>query len=224
VRRDRVNVGNKIQILVIDADNLLRDGVCALLNSEAAFQVIGAVGSTAAIVRTPLPAAPDVAIVDIAVPDATGIESIATLRNRWPHVRVLVLTFDGDGRLLEDALQAGADGYLLKSDTRHALDNALRSVYEGRRYVSPSVFDEVVHGYMRKHTPARQHELDGLSERERDVMKRIARGQRTREIAHALSLSHKTVEKYRSNLMRKLGLRTATAVAAYAISHGYLEV
>lgn len=217
-------MGNKIQILLIDADSLLRDGVCALLNSEEELQVIGAVGTTAEIARVSLSSAPDIAIVDIAVPEATGIEAITAVRIRWPGIRVLVLTFDGDGRLLEEALQAGADGYLLKSDTRQALDTALRSIKEGERYVSPSIFDHVVHGYIRKHTFTRQHEIDGLSDRERDVMRRIARGQRTREIAHELSLSHKTVEKYRSNLMRKLGLKTATAVAAYAISHGYLEV
>lgn len=217
-------MGNKIQILLIDADSLLRDGVCALLNSEEELQVIGAVGTTADIARVSLSSAPDIAIIDIAVPDATGIEAITAVRIRWPGIRVLVLTFDGDGRLLEEALQAGADGYLLKSDTRQALDTALRSIKEGERYVSPSIFDHVVHGYIRKHTFTRQHEIDGLSDRERDVMRRIARGQRTREIAHELSLSHKTVEKYRSNLMRKLGLKTATAVAAYAISHGYLEV
>ena len=216
---------NKIQILVIDADSLLRDGVCALLNSEEELQVIGALGTTAEIARVSLSSAPDIAIVDIAVPEAnTGIEAITAVRVRWPQIRVLVLTFDSDGRLLEEALQAGADGYLLKSDTRQALDTALRSIKEGERYVSPSVFDDVVHGYIRKHTFTRQHEIDGLSDRERDVMRRIARGQRTREIAHELSLSHKTVEKYRSNLMRKLGLKNATAVAAYAISHGYLEV
>ena len=217
-------MGNKIQILLIDADSLLRDGVCALLNSEEELQVIGAVGTTAEIARVSLSSAPDIAIIDIAVPDATGIEAITAVRIRWPGIRVLVLTFDGDGRLLEEALQAGANGYLLKSDTRQALDTALRSIKEGERYVSPSIFDHVVHGYIRKHTFTRQHEIDGLSDRERDVMRRIARGQRTREIAHELSLSHKTVEKYRSNLMRKLGLKTATAVAAYAISHGYLEV
>ena len=215
---------NKIQILVIDADSLLRDGVCALLNSEEELQVIGALGTTAEIVRASFPTTPDIAIIDIAVPDATGIEAITAVRVRWPRIRVLVLTFDSDGRLLEEALQAGADGYLLKSDTRQALDTALRSIKEGERYVSPSVFDDVVHGYIRKHTFTRQHEIDGLSDRERDVMRRIARGQRTREIAQELSLSHKTVEKYRSNLMRKLGLKTATAVAAYAISHGYLEI
>ena len=217
-------MGNKIQILVIDADSLLRDGVCALLNSEEELQVIGAVGTTAEIARVSLPTAPDIAIMDIAVPDATGIEAIAAVRVRWPGIRVLVLTFDSDGRLLEEALQAGADGYLLKSDTRQTLDLALRSIKEGERYVSPTIFDNVVHGYIRKHTFTRQHEIDGLSDRERDVMRRIARGQRTREIAKELSLSHKTVEKYRSNLMRKLGLKTATAVAAYAISHGYVEI
>jgi two-component system response regulator NreC len=215
---------NKIQILVIDADSLLRDGVCALLNSEAELQVIGALSTTAEIARASFPTAPDIAIIDIAVPEATGIDAITAVRVRWPQIRVLILTFDSDGRLLEEALQAGADGYLLKSDTRQALDTALRSIKEGERYVSPSVFDDVVHGYIRKHTFTRQHEIDGLSDRERDVMRRIARGQRTREIAQELSLSHKTVEKYRSNLMRKLGLKTATAVAAYAISHGYLEI
>jgi len=86
------------------------------------------------------------------------------------------------------------------------------------------MFDRVVHGYVRKHTLEQKHESDGLSEREREVMRRIAKGYRTREIAQDLSLSHKTIEKYRSNLMRKLGLKTATAVAAYAIAHGYLEI
>jgi two-component system response regulator NreC len=217
-------MGNKFQILVIDADSLLRDGVCALLNSEEELQVIGALSATAEIARASFPTAPDIAIIDIAVPDATGIDAITAVRVRWPQIRVLILTFDSDGRLLEEALQAGADGYLLKSDTRQALDTALRSIKEGERYVSPSVFDDVVHGYIRKYTFTRQHEIDGLTDRERDVMRRIARGQRTREIAQELSLSHKTVEKYRSNLMRKLGLKTATAVAAYAISHGYLEI
>jgi DNA-binding NarL/FixJ family response regulator len=112
----------------------------------------------------------------------------------------------------------------LKSDTRLELVNALRSIKEGQRYVSPTIFDRVVSGYVRKHALADQQRSDGLTEREREVMKRIAQGRRTREIAHELSLSHKTIEKYRSNLMHKLGLKTATAVAAYAIANGYLEL
>ena len=216
-------MGTKIQTLVIDADSLLRDGVCALLNLEDDLQVIGATHGPS-IARIALPMAPDLVVIETAIVEPSGVEAINAIHTRWPRARVLILTCQRDDQALESALRAGIDGYLLKSDSRVELENALRSIRESQRYVSPTIFDRVVHGYVRKHTLARQRQSDGLSEREREVMKRIAQGHRTREIANELSLSHKTIEKYRSNLMRKLGLKTATAVAAYAISHGYLEV
>lgn len=216
-------MGAKIQTLVIDSDSLLRDGLCALLNLEDDLQVIGATdGPTVA--RITVPMAPDLVVIETAIFEPNGVEAINAIHTRWPRARILVLTYERDDQALESALRASIDGYLLKSDTRIELEHALRSIRESQRYVSPTIFDRVVHGYVRKHTLAREHQSDGLSERERDVMKRIAQGHRTREIAHDLSLSHKTIEKYRSNLMRKLGLRTATAVAAYAIAHGYLDV
>lgn len=216
-------MGAKIQTLVIDADSLLRDGLCALLNLEDDLQVIGAThGPT--VERITVPMAPDLVVIETAIFEPSGVEAINEIHARWPRARVLVLTYERNDQALESALRASIDGYLLKSDTRIELEHALRSIRDSQRYVSPTIFDRVVHGYVRKHTFAREHQSDGLSERERDVMKRIAQGHRTREIAHDLSLSHKTIEKYRSNLMRKLGLRTATAVAAYAIAHGYLDV
>lgn len=216
-------MGAKIQTLVIDTESLLRDGLCALLNQEEDLQVIGATqGPT--IARISLPLAPDLVIIETAIVEPNGVDAISAIHTRWPRARVLVLTFQKDDRALESALRAGIDGYLLKSDTRVELENALRSIRDSQRYVSPTIFDRVVHGYVRKHTLEKKHESDGLSDREREVMRRIAKGYRTREIAQDLSLSHKTIEKYRSNLMRKLGLRTATAVAAYAIAHGYLEI
>jgi DNA-binding NarL/FixJ family response regulator len=216
-------MGTKIQTLVIDTESLLRDGLCALLNQEEDLQVIGAThGPT--IARISLPMAPDLVIIETGIAEPNGVEAIEAIHTRWPRARVLVLTFQKDDRALESALRAGIDGYLLKSDTRVELENALRSIRDSQRYVSPTIFDRVVHGYVRKHTLEQKHESDGLSDREREVMRRIAKGHRTREIAQDLSLSHKTIEKYRSNLMRKLGLKTATAVAAYAIAHGYLEI
>jgi DNA-binding NarL/FixJ family response regulator len=213
----------KIQTLVVDADTLLRDGLCALLNQQEELQVIGAThGPT--IARISLPVIPDLVVVETAIMTASGVEAITAIHARWPRARILVLTYRRDDQALESALRAGVDAYLLKSDSRSELTNALRSIKEGKRYVSPTIFDRVVHGYVRKHALARQHESDGLSDREREVMKRIALGHRTREIAHELSLSHKTIEKYRSNLMRKLGLKSAAAVAAYAIAKGYLDV
>jgi DNA-binding NarL/FixJ family response regulator len=135
-----------------------------------------------------------------------------------------VLTFQRDDVAIESALRAGVDGYLLKSDRRAELLNAMHSVIERRRYISPSIFDRVVNGFVSQRAQARHAESDGLSDREREVMRLIAQGLRTREIAVKLSVSHKTVEKHRTNLMRKLGLRTAAAVAAYAITNGYLRL
>jgi DNA-binding NarL/FixJ family response regulator len=217
------HVANKTYILIIDADCLMRDGLYALLSVEPEVRLLGAFEGVHGAARATFPKAPDIVIVDIAMANPRGIDAIAKLRERWSRVKVLVLTFENADQVLEEALRAGADGYLLKSDTRQELLNALERVKSGQRYVSPTVLDRVVHGYVRKHALVHQQD-DGLSDRERDVMRRIAQGRRTREIARELSLSHKTIEKYRGTLMRKLGLKTATAVAAYAIAHGYLEV
>ena len=201
-----------MKILIIDADSLMRDGLSALLALRDDIEVIGAIDGIAALAHVPPSSVPDLVIVDIAIPDYEGIKTIASLRERWPRARVLALTFRGDEFSLRGALHAGVDAYLLKSDTRIELTNALRDIREGKRYVTPSVAER---------SPVA---ADALSDRERLVMTRIAQGRRTREIATELSLSTKTIEKYRSNLMRKLGLKTAAAVAAFAISKGYVEL
>jgi DNA-binding NarL/FixJ family response regulator len=215
---------SKIQILVIDEEGLLRDGVCALLNLAEDIEVLGVIVGGPAVAKLSLPTDPDVVIVEFSLPDQSGPATIAAVRSRWPRARILVLSFHREDHVIEAALRAGVDGYLLKSDTRHELFAAIRTLMEGGRYVSPSILDRVVSGFVRKRTLAKQRNADGLSDREREVMKRIALGFRTREIAQQLSLSHKTIEKHRSNLMRKLGLRSATAVAAYAIANDYLRL
>lgn len=129
----------------------------------------------------------------------------------------MILTFRRDELSVRGALRAGVDGYLLKSDTRVELAHALHAMREGKRYITPSVSE-------RGAARAPPVPLDALSDRERLVMTRIAQGRRTREIATELSLSMKTIEKYRGNLMRKLGLKTAAAVAAFAIANGYVEL
>jgi two-component system response regulator NreC len=213
----------KTRILLIDEDSLLRDGLAALLGLEEEVEFLGARGSgTESVNNAPEPA-PQVVILDFSTRDQSGPETVAAVKGRWPDARVLVLTFRREDRIIEAALRAGVAGYLLKTDTRAELLTAIRAVAEGKRYISPSIFDRVVSGFVRMHAPLRQVSPDGLSDREREVMKRIALGYRTREIALQLSLSHKTIEKHRSNLMRKLGLRSATAVATYATANGYLD-
>ncbi len=215
-------MGAATHVLIIDADSLIRDGLTALLNMEEGLQVIGAISTSSEIARVPLPTAPDLVILDIAIPDYTD-QTVAAVRGRWPDARILVLTFERDEQALKAALRAGVDAYLLKSDTRSELMTALHHLKEGKDFVSPGIAEQVANGRPTRH-PVGTTGPAGLSDRERDVLKRVAQGRRTREIAQELSLSHKTVEKYRSNLMRKLGLKSATAVVAYAITHGYVEI
>jgi two-component system, NarL family, response regulator NreC len=218
-------MGHHTRILVIDDEGLMRDGLCALLCAEDGFELVGAINNSVEAIRVASVNTPDVAIMDFSVVTRNGPEAVAAVRKRWPTAHIITLTFRKDDRLVDAALHTGIEGYVLKTDSRASLMSAIRSVSEGKRYITPSIVGRVVNGFVRNHDPQQKRTgPDTLTDRERDVMKRIAAGYRTREIAQQLSLSHKTIEKHRSNLMRKLGLRSATAVAAYAIAHGYLEL
>jgi len=212
----------KLQVLIVDDEGLLRDGLCALINLEEGVTVAGAICGATALQTLSLPTTPDVIIADFNALTVRGAELVIAARELWPSVHILVLTLQKNEESIEAAVRAGVDGYLFKTDRRSDLRSALRTVMEGRRHFSPPIPERLANGSINQqdHT---QQESDGLSDREREVMKMIARGLRTREIAERLSVSHKTVEKHRTNLMRKLGVRSAAAVAAYAISNGYLQ-
>ena len=214
-------MSDKTRILIIDAQSLMRDGLAALLSSEPDLQVIGAVGKSNAITRAALSAPPDLVILDVDLPDYRGAETIKAIHAHWPSARIMVLTFQRSQQTMDTAVRAGVDAYLLKSDTHGELHAALQHIAQGKPFLTPSLTSPASNTEGTKRV--RPEQSDGLSDREREVLRRIAQGRRTREIAQELSLSHKTIEKYRSNLMRKLGLKTATAVAAYAIANGYLD-
>lgn len=213
----------RTRVFVVDEKGLMRDGLCALISATEEFMISGAETTVADALGNPASAQSDVFVVDFALARAQGPELIAEIKATLPAVRVLVLTFRRDDQLIDGALRAGADGFVLKYDSRNELFTALRSIAEGKGFISPSICDRVVSGYVktrsvRNAAGQRSHEL---TDRERQVIRLIAAGHRTREIAQILSLSHKTIEKHRTNLMRKLHLRNASAVAAYAISHGF---
>jgi two-component system response regulator NreC len=202
-----------IRILLIGKDNLMRAGLWASLREQEGMDVLAVLQSDAvAIESAAVTAAPDIGLVYFPVFTASGLGAVAAVRKRWPNVHILALTSRLDDRIFNAATEVGIEGYLLESDSQTELLCAIRSVSRGERYLTPSISLRGV------------SESDQLTEREKEVMKLIAAGYRTREMAHRLSLSLKTVEKHRASLMRKLGLRTAAAVAAYAIAHGYLIV
>ncbi len=201
----------------------MRDSLVALLRSEPGVEVVGEAANSAQAIKLATAASPDLAIVDFA--SAGGPDVIAALRVRWPSAHVLVLASLENERLLKAALRAGAGGYVLSSDTRAELMTALHKVAAGQPHVSRAIRERIAASDAASR--GNRAAVDGvalLTDRERESMRWVASGLRTRELAQRLALSPKTVEKHRSNLMRKLGLRSAAAVAAYATEKGYGRV
>jgi DNA-binding NarL/FixJ family response regulator len=214
----------KTHILVVDDEGIARDGLCALLQRDATLHIDGAFACTREALRSRGDLKPHVVIMDLPVAMKTGPQTIAHVKRRWPEARVLVLSARAEARLIETARRAGCDGFVLRNDERGELFGAIRALAADRHYISKSVLEPRTRHARRPapHAPHRGDTAPMLTNREQEVVTLIAEGYRTREMAQLLSLSHKTVERHRTNLMRKLGVRSATGVVAYALTHGYV--
>jgi DNA-binding NarL/FixJ family response regulator len=214
----------RTHIVVIDEEGMVRDGLCALLQNEESLHVDAAFPAPRSALRAGAELHPDIVIMDFATTMKSGPQTLLHVKRRWPRAGVLVLAANAEGRTIEAARRAGADGYVLRNDRRVELLKAIHALSQGKHYISTSVVEAPAR--LNGRTPP--HALRGsdtaamLTNREQEVVTLIAEGYRTREMAQLLSLSHKTVERHRTNLMRKLGVRSATGVVAYAITHGYV--
>lgn len=216
-------VRRKTHVLVIDAEGLLRDGLCAVLRQEDALHLEGAFVNARVAVRARLALRPDVVIMDFSIAMQTGPQTLLHLKRRWPGTSVLVLAPNGDAAPIEAARRAGADGYVLRNDRSAELLKAIAALAARKHYISTSVLHASAgNGRKPAHAVRRSDTAAMLTRREQEVIALVAEGYRTREMAELLSVSHKTVERHRTNLMRKLGVRSATGVVAYAITHGYV--
>lgn len=209
-------------IVIVDDHAIMRDGLTALLGGEPDLDVIGSASDGKAAVETIERVRPDVVVMDLSMPRTDGAKAIGIIKRKQPKVGVVVLTFHKEDVHIHDALEAGADAYVLKDDGRIELLSAVRNVALGRTYLSPGICDRVVSGFLRG-SERDAATWDLLTGREREVLKLIAEGYKTREIADYLSLSVKTIEKHRANLMRKLDLHSISEVTAYAIGNGLLS-
>lgn len=210
----------KVHILIIGRPGLMRDGICALLNSERGMKVAGLAASASHAMSTTTALTPDLALVDLSVDSRSGVEIVPGVRQRWPDIPIVVMSFRQEYDPNTLVISEHPRVHVLETHTRAELMSIIRNAFpEGRRRPHTE----------RRNTPSKAPPQAGpaapaapvLTEREVQVMKLIAAGYRTREIALRLFVSSKTVEKHRGNLMRKLGLRSATAVTAYAIARGY---
>lgn len=211
-----------IRVLLADDHAVVRDGLRALLQAQQDIEVVGdAANGRDALSRTKQ-LRPDVVIMDIAMPELNGIEATQLMHDACPSARVLILSMHSTTEHIFRALQAGARGYLLKESAGNEVVDAVRAVHEGLRYLSQKIAAAVVDDYITEHRQTSP--LEGLSRRERQILQLVVEGKTSAEIAAALFLSPKSVDTYRSRMMRKLDIADMASLVKFAIRHGVTQL
>ena len=214
---------SKQEILLVEDHTILRDGIKALLSGNPDLVVIGEAGDGREAIQRSQELQPQVILMDLSMPNINGTEAIRAIKQRNPAIKIIVLTVHKSEEYVRASLEAGADGYVLKDDSQQDLLAAFACVQKDRVYLSSGICGKVIDGYLSRSTsdlPARSWNL--LTVRERQVLKLIAEGKKNREIANYLSISLKTVEKHRTNLMKRLDLHSVSALTTFAIDNGLL--
>jgi DNA-binding NarL/FixJ family response regulator len=215
-------MNDRQRVLIAEDHTLLRAGLRALLLQDPRLEIVGEADNGRDAIRAIGTLNPDLVLMDLSMPGMNGIEAITDIKRRYPETRVLVLTIHKTDEYIHESLRAGADGYILKDATHDELRVAIRSVLNGKIYLSPDISSNVINGYLGtgKGEGSVASAWDTLTHREREVLKLVAEGHPNKYIAEYLCLSIKTVEKHRSNLMKKLDLHNASTLTAYAIEKG----
>ncbi len=209
-----------IRILLADDHPIVRDGMRFLLEKENDMSVVAVADNGRMAVQLACELRPDLAVMDIAMPEMNGIEATRRLTGEIPGIGVLILSMHSARRFVVEALAAGARGYLLKECASEELVRGIRTVAKNETYLSPKVADIIVRDYM-KRLPEAQLPLHALlSSREREILQLVAEGKNTKEIAFILGVSVKTVETHRQQVMKKLNLHSVAELTRYAIREG----
>ena len=212
------NPGSRIRVVLADDHALVRAGMRSLLSGMALVEVVGEAASGEEAIQLASREQPDVVLMDIAMKGISGLEAAARMRESHPGVRVVILSMHAGEEYVLQALRAGAVGYLLKDAATGELELALRSVVRGESWFSPAVSRQVVEGYVQR--VGGEPVADVLTARQREVLKLVAGGRSTKEIAFDLNLSVKTVETHRAQIMERLGIRDVAGLVRYALRTG----
>jgi DNA-binding NarL/FixJ family response regulator len=201
-----------ISVILADDHALLREGLKALLAANGDIRIVGEAGDGREAVRLAQALKPDLLVMDISMPGLNGVEALRLVREKCPQTKIIMLSMHSTAEHVYRALEAGASAYVLKESAAAQLLTAINTVYAGGRYLSPALGALPLEGTA---SP-----LESLSTRERQVLQLVAEGRSSAEIGSLIHLSPKTVETYRSRLMKKLGLADVPALVKFAVLHG----
>ena len=213
-----------MRILIADDHRIVREGLRSLLDEQPDMQVIAEADNGRDAVERVDELAPDVVVMDVAMPQLNGIEATRRIVRGRPGTKVIALSMHADRRFTAEMLRAGAAGYLVKDSAFEELVTAIRAVVEGKVYLSPHIADVVVDDYVRRLPGDEPGVYTALSAREREVLQLLAEGKATKEVARVLHVSVKTVETHRRQIMQKLDLHSVAELTKYAIREGLTSV
>jgi DNA-binding NarL/FixJ family response regulator len=211
---------NEIRLVIADDHKLFRMGLRQLLEKQKLIAVVGEAADGFDAVSLAQDLKPDIVLMDISMPELNGIEATRRIVDQDPSVHVIMLSMHADRRYIQEALRAGARGYLLKDSAPEELVRAIAKVMRGQFYLSTKINEQVIADFIRLTESDKPTPFSLLSAREREVLQLLAEGKSTREIADKLNVSAKTVETHRQHIMDKLNMRTVAELTKYAIREG----
>jgi len=218
-----VTVPLKTRILLADDHAMVRRGLRLVLDAEPDLEVVAEAGDGAEAVDVALAEEPHLAILDVSMPRLTGLQAARDLSRRLPEMRILMLSMHDNERYFFEALRAGASGYVLKSSADRDLVEACRATMRGEPFLYPKAAGALIREHLERAGDGDSLESNPLTPRESEVVKLVAEGHTTREIAATLVISEKTVERHRANVLDKLGMRDRVGLTRYAIRTGLVE-
>jgi len=214
----------KKQIFIAEDHTILREGLKSILTANTDLEVIGEADDGMEAIQGVDTYKPDLIILDLTMPRMNGMESIQEIKKRSPDTKILILTIHDTEEYVFPALSAGADGYLLKYSTQDELLTGVKQVLEGKPYLTPNISEQILQRYLGGSKGLKtKSSWDTLTKQERKILKLIAEGYKTKEIADYLCISSKTVAKHRANLMQKLDLHSVSALTVFAIAKGLID-
>jgi len=211
------------RILIADDHDIVRKGLRALLQEEPSWRIVADVQDGRSAVAKTQELKPDIAILDIGMPSLNGLDATRQIVKINPDTKVLILTMHDSEQLIQNVLNAGARGYLMKSDAGRDLVVAVRALLSGQSFFTRRVAQIVLDGFTGRRTTTTEGEFQQLTPKEREVVQLLAEGKRSKEAADVLKVSTKTLETHRSNIMRKLGCHSVTELVRYAIRNHLAE-